>query len=136
MSVKERIFHSLLYEVIALALLVPFGSLISDVDLSHIVWIAVALSLTAMLWNYFYNQFFDWMCGSDRLNRKLRQRIAHSIGFELGMLVAVIPVIMWALELSFITALLLDLGFIVFYLFFTIAFNWCYDLIKHKFFSV
>ncbi len=38
MSVKERIYHSLLFEIIALALLVPFGNLISDIDLSHMIW--------------------------------------------------------------------------------------------------
>lgn len=135
MSVKERIYHSLLFEIIALALLVPFGSLISDIDLSHMIWVAVALSLTAMLWNYIYNLLFDRLFGSDRLSRKLLQRIAHGIAFELGLLVVAIPVIMWALELRFIPALLLDLGFVIFYLFFAIAFNWCYDIIKHRFVS-
>lgn len=132
MSVKERIYHSLLFELTALLLLVPLGSLVSGADLSHLIWVAIALSLTAMLWNYLYNLLFDKLAGENRLERKLAMRITHGVLFEAGLLVVAIPVIMWALQLSLVEALLLDLGFIIFYLLFAIAFNWCYDILRHR----
>ena len=132
MSTKERIFHSLLFEMIALALLVPFGSLISGAGLGHLAWVAVTLSLMAMLWNYVYNLLFDRLFGTDRVNRNLLLRVAHGVVFELVLVVVTIPVIMWALELGFIAALLLDLGMITFFLLFAIAFNWSYDIIRHR----
>jgi len=127
MSHKERIFHSILFEVIALILLIGFAALFIDGSLSSITGLAVGLSLLAMAWNYIFNIGFDKLFGNDRINRSVKLRLFHGLAFELGMLIVTLPLIMWVLNLSFLTALLMDVGFVLFFLFYAIAFNWVYD---------
>lgn len=135
MSTHERIFHSLLFEIIALSLLIPFGSLLSNIEMTSMIGLAVGLSLTAMCWNYVYNLIFDKYFGTNRIDRSLTMRIGHAMAFELGLLIFTLPVIMWMLNMDFISALILDMGMIIFFLVFAITYNWCYDLAKHQFTS-
>lgn len=132
MSTNERIFHSLLFEVIALFLLILFGSFFSGIELESMTALAVGLSITAMCWNYVYNLVFDKYFGTNRIARSLIMRIAHAVIFELGLLVVTLPGIMWMLNMDLISALILDMGMIIFFTIFTIVFNWCYDITKHK----
>jgi uncharacterized membrane protein len=39
-----------------------------------------------------------------------------------------VPVIAWWLDVSFLQALILDLGLLTFFLVYTFAFNWVFDL--------
>ena len=132
MSTKERIFHSLFFEIIALSLLIPLGSLFSDVDMGNMTGLAIGLSLTAMCWNYVYNLMFDKKFGTNRIERSVALRIGHGFVFELGLLFTTLPAIMWILNMDLITALILDMGMIIFFMVFAIIYNWCYDLIKHR----
>jgi uncharacterized membrane protein len=132
MSTKERIFHSLFFEIIALSLLIPLGSLFSNMDMGNMTGLAIGLSLTAMCWNYVYNLLFDKKFGTDRIDRSLALRIGHGFFFELGLLITTLPAIMWILNIDLITALILDLGIIIFFMVFAIIYNWCYDLAKHR----
>lgn len=127
MSHKERIFHSVLFEVLALLLLISFAFFFVEGSASTMTGLAIGLSLIAMAWNYIFNMGFDKIFGTDRINRSISNRLLHGLTFELGMLIVTLPLIMWALNLPFLTALLMDIGFIVFFLIYAIAFNWVYD---------
>ncbi len=135
MSVKERIFHSLLFEVIALFLLAGLAYLITQQDPLKMTGLAVTISLIAMAWNYLFNLGFDRVYGSDRLSRTLMMRIGHGIAFEIGMLVFSFPVIMWVLQLDFWTVLVLDFGAVLFFLVYAVIFNWVYDIVRARYFS-
>ena len=132
MSTNERIFHSLLFEVIALSLLIPFGSLFGGIDMGNMTGLAIGLSLIAMCWNYLYNLVFDKYFGVNRIDRSLALLIGHAAIFELGLLVITMPAIMWLLNMDFISALMLDIGMVIFFLLFAMMYNWCYDIIKHR----
>jgi uncharacterized membrane protein len=127
MSHKERIFHSILFEVVALILMMVFAFLFIEGSMAAITGLAVGLSLMAMAWNYIFNIGFDKAFGNDRINRSFKLRLFHGFAFEIGMLLVTLPLIMWVLNLSFLTALLMDIGFVLFFLFYAIAFNWAYD---------
>lgn len=116
MSFKERIFHALLFEVIALILLTLIAVVITDNNAAKMSGLAIMLSLIAMLWNFIFNILFDKVYGEDRNSRKLWLRIQHGFWFELGMLVFSFPVMMWVLQLDFVTVFLLDIGAMVFFL--------------------
>jgi len=133
MSHKERIFHSILFEVIALFLMMIFAVLFIEASMKAITGLAVALSLIAMIWNYIFNMGFDKAFGNDRINRSFKLRLFHGFTFETGMLLVTLPLIMWALNLSFVTALLMDIGFILFFLIYAIVFNWAYDNVSNWF---
>ncbi|QIZ75815.1 PACE efflux transporter [Ferrimonas lipolytica] len=131
MTTKDRVIHSVLFEVIGLILLVPVASLISGVAPSIMTGIAVLVSLIAMAWNYGYNVLFDKLFGQDRINRGLIVRMAHSAGFEIGLLSISLPLLVLMTGMGWWDALILDLGMVVFYLVYTLVFNWCYDHGRH-----
>ena len=79
-------------------------------------------------WNYIFNIGFDHVFGSERATRGLKLRLIHGLVFEMGILVVTLPLIMWVLDLSFMTALLMDIGFALFFFLYAIAFNWVYDV--------
>ena len=132
MTTRERIIHSILFEVFALCTLLPFGALLGGIDMTSMVNLALGLALTSMCWNFIYNLLFDKYFGHNKIDRSLVLRISHAILFELGLLGVTLPAIMWALDMSFINALIMDIGLIIFFLIFAVIFNWCYDHIKHQ----
>ena len=135
MSTKERILHSLFFEIIALSILIPLGSLFSGIEMGDMTGLAVGLSLTAMCWNYAYNLMFDRQFGTNRIDRSLALRLWHGVFFELGLLIVTLPALMWILDMGFIRALVLDMGMIIFFLIFAIAYNGCYDLARYRYTS-
>ncbi len=132
MKTKERLFHMVLFEVIALAFLAILATIFTDRGALSMTGLALVLSLIAMVWNYIYNIVFDRIFGANRIERKLALRIGHGVVFELGMIVFSFPVIMWALQLDFFTVLMLDIGVVVFFLVYAVVFNWVYDIVRHK----
>ena len=132
MTVKERIFHSILFELLALSIIVLVVSQASSQDATAMTGLAASLSVIAMSWNYLYNLGFDRLFGAERLSRGLWKRIGHSIGFEGGLTLASLPLIMWVLKLGVWQALLADIGLTVFFLIYALLFNWSYDIIRAK----
>lgn len=132
MNTKERIFHSLLFEVIALVLMISALKIFTDVNLTSASGLAIGLSLIAMCWNYIYNLGFDHKFGNKRIGRSLKVRIFHGLGFELGLIFVTLPIIMWILKLSFWAAFMMDLGVIIFFLIYAIIYNWSYDIVRAR----
>ncbi|REG84995.1 PACE efflux transporter [Marinomonas pollencensis] len=130
MSVKERVFHSVLFEGLALLVVVPTSALLMGTEMVTMTGLGIAMSLTAMAWNFFYNIGFDSIFGHQRIKRSLSIRVFHSIGFELGLLLATVPLIMWMLSLTVLPALIFASGLVVFFLLYAIIFNYGYDHIR------
>ncbi|MCY4043515.1 MAG: PACE efflux transporter [Cellvibrionales bacterium] len=131
MSTQERIFHSVLFEIIAFIILTLTGKLISDKPLTHIGGLAITLSFLAMTWNYIFNILFDRAFGYDRINRSLKLRILHIFLFEVGMLIYSLPLFMWVFDIGLIQAFIYDLAAMIFFLFYGFIYNWLYDHIRH-----
>ncbi|CAH8195023.1 PACE efflux transporter [Vibrio aestuarianus] len=127
MSVKERIFHAVVFELTALAILIPLSALITGQGSGDLAMVGAGLSLLAVVWNYQYNILFDRLFGSDRSGRSAKIRLLHTTGFEGGLVCVSIPAIAWILEITLWQALILDIGFLVFFFIYTMVFNWCYD---------
>ncbi|PHJ40721.1 PACE efflux transporter [Vibrio sp. PID17_43] len=130
MARNERIFHAVLFELIALAIIVPVTSLITGKGSSDLAMVGIGLSLYTVVWNYIYNLYFDKWFGSNREERSLAMRIGHTIGFEGGLIFITIPVIAWFLKITLLQALALEAGFLIFFLFYTTGFNWAYDKLQ------
>ncbi|MCU4674157.1 PACE efflux transporter [Catenovulum sp. 2E275] len=135
MSNKERIFHSMLFEIVALIILIPLGSLLSELSTKNLTVITITLGLIAMCWNFVYNKIFDHFFGENRIDRGILIRIVHGVLFEAGLVVLTLPIIMYLLNIDFLNALKLDLGIIIFFLIFAIIFNWSYDKLKYSLFE-
>jgi uncharacterized membrane protein len=121
-----------LFELIALIIMATLATLITGNDASKMTGLAVTMSLLAMAWNYIFNYGYDKIFGADRTKRTAKTRILHGLGFELGLMFVSLPVLMWALQLSFWTVLVMDISMVIFFVLYAIGFNWVYDLIRQR----
>ncbi|MGI2037457.1 PACE efflux transporter [Shewanella frigidimarina] len=128
MQRRERVFHAVSFEVIALAFIVPVSAMLVEQNSTDMLIVSICLSLFAVFWNYVYNILFDKLNGSDRVERKIGIRVVHALGFEGGMLFFTIPLVSWYLSLSLIDTLILEAGVLGFILVYTAVFNWLYDV--------
>lgn len=124
-SWKERVAHMSLFEVGGLLSVTPLASWLSGHGLATIGGLAAAISVLAMLWNLVWNRVFDVWIPSRR--RSIMQRLAQAVGFELGLLITTVPLIAWWLKIGLVEALLMDIGFVIFYLLYAMAFNILFD---------
>ncbi len=130
-SLKDRLRHTLLFEMIALALVAVFGSWITGHSPAEMGALGLIMSLLAMTWNLIYNWMFDhWdMKHRNMAPRGVKIRILHAVLFEAGLLIAGIFIVAWWLQITLFQALLLDLGFAAFFLVYAYVFNLSYDRI-------
>ncbi|CEO39665.1 PACE efflux transporter [Photobacterium kishitanii] len=126
----DRIRHAIGFEVIGLLLMVGILSQFGF-ELGHVGAVGVFFSIVATLWNYVYNQWFDNFMQQkySTTQKTVRIRLLHSLGFEAGLLVVTIPVLAWVLNVSLWHAFVLDIGMVVFYLFYAYGYNLIYDRI-------
>jgi len=127
-GIKRKIVYVSLYELIAVAI-TSFGlAYLAEQELSHAGVAAVASSLIAVFWNLSYNTLFEyWEARQPARGRSLLRRLAHAIGFELGLVVMLVPLFAWWLQVSLWQAFILDLGLITFFLVYTFVFNLVFD---------
>ena len=130
-TAHDRIRHAILFEVIGLLLVIPLGALLFDKPVHAIGVVAIFTSLIATGWNYAYNFGFDvvMMRLKGDTRKTVGLRVLHSLLFELGLLLVSLPFIALYLGLSLWDALVMDAAFVVFYLVYSFAFNWAYDVV-------
>ena len=135
-SARARVLHALLFEGLAILIATPSLAWLMDRSLAHLGALTAAFSAIAIIWNLIFNLGFDRVQQRLGFNRGLGVRLLHALGFEGGLIVLLVPLAAWWLSIGLWQALLLDLGLILFFLPYTLAFNWLYDLgyaawIKH-----
>ncbi|MEC5396714.1 PACE efflux transporter [Uliginosibacterium sp. H1] len=125
---KRKIVQALSYEAIAIVLVTAAVMAVSDHDAASSGGLAAATSLIALTWNMLYNTGFEaWEARQASRERTLLRRVLHALGFEAGLVFFIVPVIAWWLEVSLLQALVMDIGLIVFFMFYTMVFTWCFD---------
>ena len=78
----------------------------------------------ALVWNMIYNAGFDRLENRYGLTRNLRLRVIHAFGFELGLILIVIPLAAWWLNISLWQAFVLDIALVLFYLPYAFSTTW------------
>ncbi len=124
----RRIVYVLLFEAIAIVLSTLILNLLSG-GAHDSFPIAVAISVSAVVWNYIFNSAFEvWERRNGRADRTIGIRLAHAIGFEGGLLLLVSPLYMFWYQVSFLEALSMEAVVLVFFLVFTFVFTWIFDV--------
>lgn len=130
-STSDRIRHAVSFEIIGLALITPLGAFAFGMPVADIGVVGVASATIATGWNYLYNLGFDHvmqrLTGSTQ--KSLAVRVLHSVLFEGGLLLALLPLIAWYLGVSMLQAFMMDVSFALFYLVYAFVFNLAYDKI-------
>ena len=129
-SVKERFFHALGFEVLALAICAPLGAWLLGYSLAHMGALTLMISLIAMAWNMAFNALFDRAQRRMGFERTLAARVVHAVLFELGLVLTVVPLAAWWLGIGLWEAFLLDIVIVLFFLPYTFVFNWTYDHLR------
>jgi uncharacterized membrane protein len=127
---KERLKFSCLFELTLISILAPMGALVLEKQILDVGVLAILLSLKAMLFNLLYNWIFDLVdvrAGRIPTQRNVPRRILHAVGFEVGLMITSLPIVVWWLGLSILQALIMDLVVTSFVVVYTFAFTWSYD---------
>jgi uncharacterized membrane protein len=125
---QRRVLQALLYEGIAVAVVAPTLTWVFDSPPLAALALTLVTSAVALAWNYVYNALFErWEARQAVRGRSAARRLAHSAGFELGLVVLLVPLIAWWLDVTLWQALLADLGLMAFFFFYTMAFTWAFD---------
>jgi uncharacterized membrane protein len=136
MSFWVRIVHTIGFEVFGVVIFTPFAVFVLNKSVFEIGILAVVISVIAMIWNFIYNYIFDSIEGSfghHRSKRKLIMRVMHALLFEIGLLVVTLPLVAYWLDMSLIKALLVDIGFVIFYIVYAFVYNYIFDKIYFGF---
>ena len=131
-SITERFCHALLFEVLAIAICAPLGAWLLGYPLAHMGLLTLMISLVAMVWNMLFNALFDQAQRRMGFERHFTARAVHAVLFEIGLLLAVVPLAAWWLGISLWRALVLDIGIALFFLPYTFVFNWVYDSLRER----
>ena len=131
-SLSERLFHALLFEILAIVISAPLAAWLTGQPVFDMGVLSAAIATLAVLWNMLYNWLFDRLQQSMGFNRGVWIRTLHAFGFEFGLILAAIPLAAWWLRISLWQALLLDIGFVPFYLPYGFLFNLGYDKIRQN----
>lgn len=131
-TTADRIRHTILFELLGLAVSAPLAALILEKSLTQVGSLSIMLSITAMALNYLFNLYFDkalLKLGRPVNVRPVKMRVVHAILFEGTLLVLSIPMVAWWLDVTLWTAFLTDIGFSLFFLVYAFMYNWIYDAV-------
>jgi len=124
----RRVLQAILYEVFAIAFVGPILSVAFDKPPTSTLALAFVLSSIALAWNYVFNAIFErWESRQTVRGRSLTRRVVHGTGFEGGLAVMLIPVMALWLDISLLSAFFANLGLLVFFFVYAIAFTWAFD---------
>lgn len=127
-GVRRRVVYLTLYEGIAVALTSFALTFLFEIHATEAGMMSIIASTIAIIWNLVYNMAFEaWESRRAVKGRSLAIRVLHAVGFEGGLVLMLVPTIAFMLGISLVEAFLLDLGLIVFFLFYTFLFNLAFD---------
>ena len=94
--------------------------------------LTIILATTAMIWNIIYNFGFDRFWPVQRVTRTAKVRALHALGFECGFIVIGVSIVSAVLGVTLLQAFTLEIGFFLFFLPYTMFYNWAYDTLREK----
>ncbi|KAM9864050.1 PACE efflux transporter [Leucobacter sp. BZR 635] len=128
-AILRRFIYVVTYEVTAI-LFISLALMALGYGGQGSTLVAVVSSTVALIWNFVWTSLFEaWEKRQVSHTRTVPRRIAHAIGFEGGLIVFLIPLLAWILRISLLDALILEVGILVFFLVYTFAFAWLFDIV-------
>lgn len=131
-TLKERFCHAVGFEAVALIIVSPTAAWLMDKPLFQMGALAIMLSTVAMIWNMIYNAGFDRFFPRERVRRGVGLRVMHALGFEGGFILIGLPLAAWMLNITLWQAFLVEIGFFLFFLPYTVVYNWVYDKLRER----
>ena len=130
MSAIERVFHAVLFEVLAVSLSILGLSIFTSHEVSALSGTMILIATIAMVWNFIFNWVFDKFATGAKEKRTFAVRILHVVLFEGGLLLVTVPLMAWILKVGIWEALVMDIGVTIFITVYAFVFNYCYDHLR------
>ena len=128
-GIKRKIVFVTLYELIAIMCITAGLNVLTGQAPVHSGLAAMMSSAIAISWNFVYNIVFEaWESRQLTSGRNIRRRVVHAFGYEGILLLIGIPLYAWWLDVSLVEASMLNIGFVVFFLFYSFSYNWAFDI--------
>ena len=130
-TVKDRVRHTLMFEIIGVLLFIPLATYAFEFGAAHMGVISIGSATIATVWNFLFNMGFDkvMLRKLGHTHKTLWLRVLHAVLFEGGLMLMLIPPIAWYLGISLMEALMMDIFIVAFYLVYAFCFNWMYDVV-------
>lgn len=126
----RRVLYVACFELIAVVVSTAILSVLSGSSAQNSMPIAIAISVIAVVWNYIFNTLFEmWEKARNVIKRSLSLRCIHTCLFEAGLVLAIVPLYMIWYQIGLWEALKMEVSILIFFLFYTFAFTWVFDLI-------
>ncbi|MEA1063963.1 PACE efflux transporter [Apirhabdus apintestini] len=129
-GIKRKLVYVTAYELTGMAISALGLALLSGNTPSTTGPLSVIITTIAVCWNLIYNTLFElWESRQPSRTRTIRRRIIHAVGFQLTLIVYLIPLIAWWMNVSLVQAFLLDVALIIIIPCYTFVYNWAFDKI-------
>ena len=126
----RRVLQAIFYEMGAIAITTPIIKFAFDTPTSSSIGLAVVMSTIALAWNYVFNAIFErWESRQTVKGRSIWRRLAHGVGFEGGLVTMLVPLMAYWLNISLINAFYAELGILLVFFIYAVAFTWVFDKI-------
>lgn len=127
-GVKRRIVYVSAYEVIGMIISSVGLAILAGDSVEHTGPLSVMITTIAVTWNFIYNILYEkWEARQSSNVRTVKRRVGHAIGFQLTLVLFLIPLIAWWMDISLTAAFWLDVAFIIIIPIYTFIFNWSFD---------
>ncbi|ARD29192.1 PACE efflux transporter [Acinetobacter lactucae] len=127
-GIKRRIVYVSSYEVIGMIISSVGLAILAGDSVEHTGPLSVMITTIAVTWNFIYNILYEkWEARQSSHIRTVKRRVGHAIGFQLTLVLFLIPLISWWMDISLIEAFWLDVVFIIIIPIYTFIFNWSFD---------
>ncbi|MFP5066001.1 PACE efflux transporter [Acinetobacter pittii] len=127
-GIKRRIVYVFSYEIIGMIISSVGLAILAGDSVEHTGPLSVMITTIAVTWNFIYNILYEkWEARQSSHIRTVKRRVGHAIGFQLTLVLFLIPLISWWMDISLIAAFWLDVAFIIIIPIYTFIFNWSFD---------
>ncbi|MDV7509057.1 PACE efflux transporter [Acinetobacter baumannii] len=127
-GLKRRIVYVSSYEIIGMVISSVGLALLAGDSVEHTGPLSVMITTIAVTWNFIYNILYEkWEARQESKSRTVKRRIAYAIGFQITLVMFLIPLIAWWMNISLVAAFWLDVAFIIIIPIYTFIFNWTFD---------
>ncbi|WP_373883766.1 PACE efflux transporter [Acinetobacter pittii] len=127
-GIKRRIVYVSSYEIIGMIISSVGLAILAGDSVEHTGPLSAMITTIAVTWNFIYNILYEkWEAKQSSHIRTVKRRVGHAIGFQLTLVLFLIPLISWWMDISLIAAFWLDVAFIIIIPIYTFIFNWSFD---------
>ncbi|MCG7421787.1 PACE efflux transporter [Micrococcus porci] len=126
---RRRIVFAVVFELLAILFTTLILRAVGNEGAASFA-VAVVSSTVALIWNVVYNSLFE------RLERALGvhgrpwwARVGHTVGFEGGLVLFLVPAVALLLGVTLWEAFLIELGLIVFFLVYNAVYTYLFDAV-------